>query len=74
MNSHPYGICYTTLCLGSDLNTELLNLYQYISSPQNVVEIMIKLGDARNTFSEVNQLLRLLLTIPVSSVTAEQTS
>lgn len=43
-----------------------------VSSLQDVTDSLAKLGDARHMFSEVNLLLRLLLTIPVSSATAER--
>ena len=36
-----------------------------VSSLQDVTDSLAKLGDARHMFSEVNLLLRLLLTIPV---------
>jgi len=41
-------------------------------SQQDVINALIQLGDARKMFAEINKLVRLLLTIPVSSATAER--
>ena len=42
------------------------------SQLSDVIDALISLGNARDMFCEVNKLVRLLLTIPASSSTAER--
>jgi len=73
--------------LGSDLDEHSLNLQlrmllsvfglernkvKIATSLQNVIDALLLLGDAREMFGEVNKLLRLILTMPVSNATAER--